>query len=73
MTEDGERFNLVDCRRAGYCVKGTRKLCQEFGVDFKTFHEQGMLVSEARAMGHDALMDHVMRVKRESENGQETT
>ena len=70
MTE--EIITIADVRRAGYCIRGTRQLYSDKAKDelsFRDFLKNGITVSRAREhSGMDAIIDHVLRVKRAAGN-----
>lgn len=67
-----EIITIEDVRRAGYCVRGSRQLISDKGVDWLTFLRHGMSVTEARKHeGMEAMLDHVLRLKRENSGRQE--
>lgn len=62
--QSDDRVTIYDVNRAGYCVKGIRHWCNQQGIPFRDFVENGFPVSEAEKMD-DAIVQDVLRVKRE--------
>lgn len=44
-------LTIHDCRKAGYCVKGCRRRCDELGLDFKLLCGEGLPLEELEELG----------------------
>ncbi len=45
-----ERVTVVDCRRAGFCMKGVREFCAVHGIDFRAFVRDGYAIEDLAAL-----------------------
>lgn len=72
MTEFSEDtiITIDDARRAGYCVVGIRRWIRDHPqLDLPTFIHRGYTVAELRKTGDVALLEHILQVKKEAEDG----
>lgn len=50
-----DRLTINDCRKAGYCVSGAVRKCQELGLDFRAFIREGLVISEIEGIEDHGL------------------
>ncbi|MFC3724411.1 hypothetical protein [Neoaquamicrobium sediminum] len=55
-----DRLTMGDVRRAGYCVRGSRRWFEATGRDFKLFLREGMPMDEARQID-DAVVKDILK------------
>lgn len=41
-----DRLTINDCRKAGYCVAGAKRRCDELGLSFRALVGEGLVISE---------------------------
>lgn len=61
MSED--RIYLADLKAAGFCVKGSKETLEKTGIDFREFARHGIPVETIRALGFEAHLDHVLKIR----------
>lgn len=64
------RLTIHDCRKAGYCVAGIRRLCEAHGQDFRAFVRQGIPIAEIIHIDDAALKRCIEVARKERGNGQ---
>lgn len=62
---------IADCRRAGYCVRGSKRRCAALGLDFRALITVGLSVEELEKLGDEdvnrCIASARARIARESE------
>jgi hypothetical protein len=61
---DDPHITITDVRRC-FCVKGSKKVFDQAGVDFARFIKHGAKASELRGHGVDAHIDRIVASMRQ--------
>lgn len=64
------RVTIQDVREVAFCVKGTKRFCERYGLSWTQLRREGLTAEELRATGDSMALAAVEAAeKREADNG----